>query len=165
MKYILILALSMSSSIINKGRKEVNCITKNSMEVCWTFSEDKIRFALKAPTTGWVGIGFNEQSELAGTYLLLARVANGKAEIVEHFVISPGDYISIESLGATPVAVLLSGVETSDTEVTFAVPISPLHKYGKSLKEGMKYEMLIAFSREDDFQHHSTMRTSIEVTL
>ncbi len=166
MKITIIFLLSMFALNQLNNIKTPTCVEKNKMEVCWVVHSKTIEFTLKAPTNGWVGIGFNENTGLAGTYLLLARVKNGEPEVVEHFTHAPGNYASIKSLGAIPVVSVISGKETSaSTEISFSIPTTPTHKYGKPLGAGATYNMLIAYSREDDFNHHSMMRTNVSVKL
>jgi hypothetical protein len=142
------------------------CVDKNKMEVCWTITGNEINFKLKAPTNGWLCIGFNEKAGLKGTYLLMARVVNGKAEVVEHHTLSPGNYKDIQCFGEKAVVSSIQGSESNGvSEVRFSVPVHPTHKYAKPLKAGTSYEMLVAYSREDDFQHHSMMRSNIRITL
>lgn len=142
------------------------CKTKNKMEVCWQHKKDEIEFTLKAPTRGWLAIGFNEKQGLAGTYLLMARVFNGKVEVVEHFTKSPGNYASIASLGATPCTKVVVGEQSKNlTNVTFRIPTKACHQFAKNFTKGTSYNMLMAYSQDDDFQHHSLMRTNIEITL
>ena len=45
-------------------------VRKNNMRVSWKLEKEYIQFEMEAPTNGWVAIGFNETTSLAGTYLL-----------------------------------------------------------------------------------------------
>jgi hypothetical protein len=143
-----------------------NRIEKNGMVVTWQFEKDLIHFQMSAPTTGWVTIGFNESSTIKNAYLLMGRVLNGKTEVVEHFTLSPGKYKPITELGGKTMVNHISGQERAGTStIKFSLPMGMLSKYQKQLIKDRKYHMIMAFSREDDFQHHSIMRTSVEVQL
>lgn len=136
------------------------------MTVSWSYHQDYIQIEMIAPTDGWVGIGFNTQSEITGTYLILGKMVQGKAEIVEHYTLSPGDYKSLTQLG---VAAAVSDAEGSEvgqtTMLKFSLPLTPASKYQKELQSGSHYYLTMAYSREDDFQHHSIMRTTTIVDL
>ncbi len=141
-------------------------ISQNGMEVLWYFEDDQIWIEMSGPTDGWIAIGFNEQQEITGNYLLMGRVVGQQAEVVEHVTLAPGKYQSIERLEGTVRVSSVSGQEkTGKTSLKFALPITALGQYRKDLKPASEYILLLAYSREDDFQHHSMMRTSIKVSL
>lgn len=147
-------------------RPSMHEITKNGMTVRWAPTADSIRFELQAPTTGWLAIGFNQSSELTGNWLLMARVINGRAEVVEHHTLAPGNYQPIAQLGEAQVVQCVSGSETKGaTTLAFSLPRNAAGRYQKSLASGSSWQMLLAYSRSDDFQHHSVMRTTTQLTL
>jgi hypothetical protein len=141
-------------------------VSKNGMEIKWRFDENRIYFEMKAPTKGWLAIGFNEASALKGTYLIMGQVANHQAVVVEHFVQNPGQYSPIKDLGGTvEVQDIVGWEEALFTKLSFSLPLAAVDHYRKSLTSGANYNLLIAYSQEDDFQHHSVMRTSVKIQL
>ncbi len=136
------------------------------MTVSWKHEGNRVFFEMTAPTTGWVAIGFNPDEGITATYLLMGRVVNGEAELVEHYTLAPGNYKDIESLGDKVAVANVSGEESGNTStIRFSLPVKTDGKYQKSLTTELKYTMLMAFSRDDDFQHHSMMRTSTSIKL
>ncbi len=141
-------------------------ISKNNMNIHWHFENDRVHFKINAPTSGWIAIGFNPNKGIKGSYLLMARVKNGKAEVVEHYTLSPGNYKSLESLGEKDLVENVKGEELKNfSEVEFSLPINSKTKYRYKLNPGMDYNLIMAFSRDDDFKHHSMMRTSTQIKL
>ena len=55
---------------------------------------------MKAPTDGWIAVGFNTHSGIKGAYLLMGNIINKKVNLIEHYTISPGKYSAISKLGA-----------------------------------------------------------------
>ena len=160
---IVMMIINMGCNAQINGDKE---ISKNKMNVSWRFEKGRIFFEMDAPTDGWVTVGFNTQSGTTGAYLLMGNIVNGKVNVVEHYTKSPGDYSPITELGAKSQVENIGGIEKSNhTLIKFSLPIKALSKYQKELSEGSEYTMIIAYSREDDFQHHSMMRTSTNVKL
>lgn len=160
---ILIIAMKLSGMTQENYPK---FISKNGMEVSWHYNKDRIYFKMSAPTDGWLAIGFNSTTRIEGTYLIMGNVINGKANVVEHFTLSPGNYKTISSLGATAQLEEVKGSEESNkTIIEFSLPIKAWSKYQKDLTKGIEYTMIIAFSQEDDFQHHSSMRTAVNINL
>lgn len=148
------------------ANNEENTVTRNGMTINWSYSGDRIFFEMQAPTQGWVAIGFNDSAEIKGTYLLMGNVINDKPQVVEHFTISPGNYKPFKTLGADNEAQDIEGFESNDrTQLKFSLPINPTNHYARNLKNGLEYNMLIAYSLDDDFTHHSIMRASIKVRL
>lgn len=141
-------------------------INKNGMEVSWYYAYDKIHFEMRAPTDGWVTIGFNSHAGMGGAYLIMGNIIESNVNVVEHYTISPGNYKPIESFGLNSNVNDIMGSETKkSTYITFSLPIKADDKYRKNLEVGQKYILTMAYSREDDFQHHSMMRTSEAITL
>lgn len=141
-------------------------ISKNNMSVKWHIKEDLIHLEMKAPTKGWVAIGFNEDQYLAGAYLLMGHISNGLVEVVEHYTEHPGKYQPIQNYGIKSRILNPMGAETSTgTLVKFSLPINAGSKYHKNLISGSDWVLILAYSQDDDFQHHSIMRTSVKIKL
>ncbi|MGB0983993.1 MAG: DOMON domain-containing protein [Saprospiraceae bacterium] len=147
-------------------KEKMKTIDKNGMKVSWHFENERVYFEVSAPTNGWVTIGFNQNSEIQGAYLLMSNVIQDRVNVVEHYTISAGNYKPITELGSVAKVENIKGKEVGDsTQIAFSLPVGALSKYQKDLKPNMDYFMILAYSRADDFQHHSMMRTHIKVTL
>lgn len=148
------------------SQKKMNSIEKNGLLVKWEYKADRIYFQLSAPTNGWVGIGFNEHENTTGNYLILGHVINGKVDVAEHYTSSPGNYKRFSELKTVTSVQHIKGIETAhSTDVSFSLPIQSNSKYARNLAEGSEFVLLMAYSREDDFQHHSMMRTFVKIKL
>lgn len=149
------------------GTKERPIIVeRNGMTVTIERSEERLHILMEAPTRGWIGIGFNESEELRGTYLLMGAVKGEKVIFEEHAVLSPGNYKTFRELGVKTSVEQAQGTEKDGyTAIRFELPIHSPTEHGKDLSAGTTYHLLMAFSREDDFQHHSMMRTSVPIKL
>jgi hypothetical protein len=98
--------------------------------------------------------------------LIIARVINGRPEVVEHFTSSPGMFRPITELGGEILVANIDGEESSQTTtISFSLPIGKATDYQRALVPGQSYFLIMAYSRDDDFQHHSMMRTSIKINL
>ncbi|MFY0607315.1 MAG: hypothetical protein JXR10_11395 [Cyclobacteriaceae bacterium] len=149
-----------------KAQAKNQTITKNEMTVSWTFESDFISFEISAPTTGWVAIGFNETNDLTVTYLVMGSITADQVKIQEHYVFGPGNYRSYKTLNEPESVTGISGNHSGEnTTLRFSLPTTSFYQYTKQLKPGKEYTMLMAFSQEKAFQHHSIMRTSINVKL
>lgn len=141
-------------------------ITKNNMTVKWEIEQGLIHFEMEAPTDGWVAVGFNENSSLTGAYLLMGRVKDREPEVVEHYTSKPGSYKPIVQYGIASQISNISGTEKGNfTRLKFSIPTKAASKYHKELLIDSKWTLLMAYSLDDDFQHHSIMRTSTDIKL
>ncbi len=148
------------------SQTKMKTITKNGMTVSWEFKSNRIYFEMVAPTDGWVAIGFNNSESTTGNYLIMGKVENGKVTVEEHYTSSPGNYQTFAKLLVDSSVDNVEGLEINNkTTVKFSLPTISTNKYAKDLKEKNEYILLIAFSQEDDFQHHSIMRTSSKINL
>ena len=162
---VILFIYSCTSSTPNFQDK-MNKISKNGMTVSWETKGDRLVIKMFAPTKGWLAIGFNDKGGLANTNLIMSCVRNGQVFIEDQFIKSPGSHIKVTDLGGNDQTSRHSGEETAKgTTISFEITQTALDQFHHNLKEGQKYHLLMAFSREDDFQHHSMMRTSIEIIL
>ena len=146
--------------------RKTQTLCKKGMEVQWHFKHSRIFFTMRAPSNGWVTIGFNTTEKMTNAYLLMGRVIKHKAEVVEHYTIAPANYKPIWTLDGEIQVQDVTGYQKANTSVLqFSLPMVAVGKYQKDLSPGSTYIMILAYSQEDDFQHHSTMRTSINVEL
>ena len=164
MTHLLIIILSFLAQ--NKMVEYSNKATKNGMTVKWEHMDNRIYFEMEAPNNGWVTIGFNTSSATKGSYLLMGNITDNKPNVVEYYTLSAGNYQPISILGGHPKVENIEGKEVNNkTTLRFSLPTNPASIYAKNLNKGSEYIMLIAYSQSDDFQHHSSMRTSIKIKL
>lgn len=162
----LIICMAMLSVCQFHQKPNMKEISKNNMTVKWEIEQGLIYFEMEATTEGWVAVGFSECSSLTGTYLLMGRVKDGKPEVVEHHTSKPGSYKPIVQYGIASQITNISGTETGNfTRLKFSIPIKATSKYHKELLTGSKWTLLMAYSLDDEFQHHSIMRTSVDIKL
>jgi len=155
------------SNEMTLSNSKTKTITEQGMTVSWQFSDDCIHFTLEAPTLGWVAIGFNESPDLSDTYLIMGRVNDQAVSVWEHYVYRPGDYTPFSVIGEDTQIFEANGEEKNGkTRIRFKLPLSSSSsRYRKPIAPGSQYHLLMAYSREDDFQHHSMMRTTVHITL
>ncbi len=141
-------------------------ITVAGITFSWQFAGDRLHCVLEAPTQGWVALGFNTQSGLADTHLIMVAVKDGITVMDDLYIMGPGDPRSIEDLGGQMDLEDVQGHQVDGkTRVMFSIPASPADSWRKELREGNRYHVLLAYSTHDDFAHHSRIRRHPEVVL
>ena len=166
-KYVvLILILSNIYSCTLNAQKEskMNLIEKNGMQAQWNWEGESLYFQVFAPKDGWVAIGLNVKTGLAGTNLIMGAVTDGKVKIDDRYTLKPGNHQAIKNLGGKDLLTKKNGFEDEKgTTITFKIPTLPNDKYHINIEKGKEYYMLLAYSMADDFGHHSMMRTEVKI--
>ena len=144
-------------------------ITVEAMTLSWQFEFDQLRILLAAPTAGWLAVGFNTRPGLAQTWLIMGAVLpNHRVMIEEHAILRPGEHQPKTRLGLAERLHSRAGYQHQDiTQLTFMLPVKAAEDdlYSYDLIAGQSYHLLLAYSRETDFNHHSVMRTAFTLQL
>ena len=141
-------------------------VEKNGMQVKWKIEQSQIICQMKAPTKGWVAIGINEQRGLKGTNLIMGNIINKHCTLSDRHIVEIGNHKPVESIGGRSHLHVLSAKELEgNTLIQFSVRMDASDDYHYHLWEGKPIKLLMAYSREDDFEHHSVMRTSVDIIL
>jgi len=148
----------------------MNCstssITVKDMQVNWTAEKDHWAFELKAPTTGWVALGFNHKNDIVHTNLIMGAVEEGQLKMEDFYVVGFGNPQPVNQLGGTLAVTEMSGDEQNgETTIRFQVPKIAKDEYHYNLERGKEIWFICAYSRADDFGHHSMMRQHVKVKL
>lgn len=163
---ILLITLYGLMATIPANFNPVKKIEKNGMKICWQFNGDKVDFEVFAPTKGWLAIGFNEKSNLVGNNLIMGSVENGKVRVSDRYIVGFGNHQTVESLGGVNHLSDIEGEENKEeTTIRFSVLKDALDEFHYDLLKDKEFHLLIAYSQEDDFLHHSIMRTSVEIVF
>ncbi|MEQ9412316.1 MAG: DOMON domain-containing protein [Cyclobacteriaceae bacterium] len=163
MKLLLTFCFVMGTIVQKESWKKVE---RNGMVFEWRIEGAHLRCKVMAPTTGWVAIGFNTHSQLSGTHLIMGAVEQEFYRIDDRYIVAPGNHRSMIQMGVEDQITLKSGREwQGKTVIEFVIPLQSKDKYHLQLNEGSEYHLLMAFSAEDDFDHHSMMRTSTKIKL
>lgn len=170
MKTIFIIAVIVLSTIsrttIDMTQPNFKTIAHEGMSVKWRIVTDTLQCVMQAPTNGWVAIGFNSRNELKGTNLLMGAVKNGKCIMDDRYIVAVGDHRSVKDLGGFCAVTNISAAEERElTWISFSIPLQVNDGFHQKLNEGNTYYLLMAYSTEDDFTHHSRMRISVKIKL
>lgn len=141
-------------------------VERNGMVFEWMTEGASLRCKIRAPTQGWVAIGFNTHSGLTGTNLIMGAVEQEFYRIDDRYIVAPGNHKSMIQMGVDDQITLKNAKEWQGTTmIEFVIPLQSNDKYHLQLNKGNEYHLLMAFSAEDDFDHHSMMRTSTKIKL
>lgn len=155
-----------STSMLAPSMPAWKQIEKNGMILRWRIENENLRVKVSAPSLGWVAVGFNTKPDLVGTNLIMGAVEEGFYRVDDRYIVTAGDHRAMQSLGVNDKILFRSGFETGNkTTIEFVIPRQAEDPYHIHLTAGSMYHLLLAYSMEDDFEHHSIMRTTIKINL
>ena len=171
--FIRIFVLAACLLCLSTKGQDWKSLEKNGMQVEWKVEADSVFFRFAAPTNGWIALGFNTKDQLKGSSLIMACVSEttGSAEkverIEEHYIVKPGIHQHVAELGKQSIIGNTNIHEDGGkyTMARFAIPLNYTNDERISLQASSTYYFILAYSQSDDFEHHSRMRTSVQVTL
>ncbi|MEM1134857.1 MAG: DOMON domain-containing protein [Bacteroidota bacterium] len=159
MKSCILICLIILSPFVLLAQKEV---TVNGMNFSYQLKKDYIEIELAAPTSGWVGVGFNAKNDIVNSDLFLFHIVNNKVEGRDMFVESFANPKDDTALGGTMDIKNLRGTEKDGkTKVIFELPFPSIDQYDFKHKMSKEFWLILAYSTHDDFDHHSAMRKHI----
>ncbi len=125
----------------------------------YVVENDSVWVEIKALTYGWLAVGFNDKNEIVGSDLKMFCVKDGHLEAEDQFVrgfqLHPAD----SKIGGTNNIRRLKGWESEEgTRITFKIPLVSKDEYDYSHQLGANFWLILAYSIDDDFEHHSIMR-------
>jgi hypothetical protein len=138
-------------------------VSAAGVEFRWTLDGRLLRGCMRARTHGWVAVGFNTQPTPDGARLVMGRVVDGQAQIEVHRA-QPPRHARIA--GADHVVRVVGSVqEASVTRVCFVMPLDPIDPADVTLAAGSPTHLVLAWSHEADFDHHSADRGAVDLQL
>ena len=142
-------------------------ITVQGMEFSWTVEGPDLHVRLTAPTTGWVGIGFNPSSEMKDAKFVLGYVKDGKATISDEFGTGEVQHEAVEKLGGKSDVTLIGGKEEGGrTTIEFSIPLVSKDTLGGRIDPAGETVVLLAYGLDHDASKlRHKFRTSITINL
>ncbi len=134
----------------------------------YEFKANEIEFMVAAPTTGWVGIGFNPSTMMKDADYVLGYVKDGVLHVQDNFGTGNTSHAPDVSLGGTDDVRGISGIEKDGkTTIVFALPLDSKDIYDKKFVKGDTYTVLLAYGKDgaDDFTSMHSKRVAIDVVL
>ena len=134
----------------------------------WQFMTDEIEFTVKAPTTGWVGIGFNPSRMMKDAQYILGYIADGQLYVRDDFGTGNTTHAPDGSVGGDQHVRAISGKEEGGaTTITFALPLKAQDPYDIDFVQGETYKVLLAYgaNNADNYTGKHQSRTSVDVLL
>jgi hypothetical protein len=160
---ILSLAIGLTPAALSStAHREVNAA---GVRLQWLIRNDQLHACIEAQTRGWVAVGFNTKPMLDGARLVMGRVVNGRVEAQVHIAKPPHHIHRLTPQGAERVSNVIGTHENSKTRICFNIPLAAVDAEDVALREGLNTHIVLAWSHESDFNHHSAVRSAVQAKL
>ncbi len=141
------------------------CVQFDATTFAWHHRGDRLFGDLSVPTMGWLAVGFNDEPALKGTRFVIG-VVEANAVRAELHIADPPHHQPIESLGGlSDIRDLQGKHENGRSQITFSLPHRSTDRFAVDLMPGRSIHLMLAWSNEPDFAHHSAWRRHVDVTL
>lgn len=169
-KSILIIAALLIVAVIPAtalSMEYAHTLEVKNMSFSWTIEGDQIHVKLSAKTTGWVGIGFDPESAMAGADIVIGAVKDDKFKVEDHYGDRKRGHSSDEKLGGKNDVLNASGSEAEGvTTISFTKALKANEKYDKDINAEGTYRIMLAYgSGKDSFKTRHPYRTVYDINL
>ena len=133
----------------------------------WKAADGNLHIKLTAPTTGWVGIGFNPTESMKGANYILGYVKDGEVTLRDDYGDSERNHNEDVKLGGTSNLTVVGGEEKGkNTTVEFNIPLNSGDKYDSVLDlEGNTVVLLAYGGSRDSMRSKHKFRATLNVNL
>jgi hypothetical protein len=127
--------------------------------------DERLFASFSAPTRGWLAVGFNNFQRFEGSRFVIGHAKGSTIRIEEHIAIVP-DHVPVQELGLQA-AVQDASIhsEAGRSRLEFSWPHRFADTDNPSLDAGQLTFIMLAWSQEPDFDHHSAWRRHFWVRL
>jgi len=132
----------------------------------WTIDSDKIKITLSAPTTGWIGIGFNPTEEMKDANFYIGFVKDSEVKVIDQHGTSKRLHKEDESLGGKNDVADVSGKEENKTtKISFTAPLKTGDTLDGEIKLNTDITVLLAYGKSDRMAQQHLANTTLKLNL
>lgn len=133
----------------------------------WKIDGDNINIRMMAPTTGWVGIGFNPSDQMKDANFILGYVKKGKLRITDEFgKTTRGHAKDTKSDGTMDITNATGSEENDITTIAFTIPLNSGDKLDQAVDPMAETVVLLAYgSDRDSFRTKHKKYATLKVNL
>jgi hypothetical protein len=147
------------------ARAAMPSVSAAGVQFSWTVQGESLHGCMSAATSGWVAVGFNTRTGLQGARLVMGHVVAGRAHAEVHIAQPPRHLHRQTADGHERVSNVSGRQAGGRTHVCFSMPLKPTDTEDVALLRGAPVHLILAWSHEADFDHHSAQRDSVEMML
>ncbi len=159
MKYLFTFLMLSLLTVVN-GQSPLSVA---GMDFTYVLQGDSVTLTLKAPTQGWVLVGFNDQAGIVGADLKMLGVKQGQGYASDQTVVGIGKHPNDAILaGRNDIRLLYAEEFKAYTQVTFRIPLRSGDSLDFQHQRDRPFWLILAYSVSDDWEHHSRVRRHLQ---
>lgn len=175
---IIIIGFIFSSSMTCNTKEDENgngnnadtlrTITESGITLQWKPESTQLYVKVRAPTTGWVSVGFDPTQGMKDANIIIGYVRNDTAYVIDAYGSGPTTHESDVSAGGTDDVTEIAGNETQDnTEISFKIPLDSGDSRDRPLIVGNSYNVILAYGQNgaDDFDSYHKTRVVVNIKI
>jgi hypothetical protein len=141
-------------------------ITVADMQFHWRAESTVLHVKLKAPTTGWLSIGFNPAKGMQDANFIIGLIKDGQAVITDQHGIDPKHHRVDTELGGMDNVMNPAGWESNnETEISFGIPIQSTDALDKPLTLNGNTVILLAYGPTKQLAQQHVMWAKANLNL
>ena len=131
----------------------------------WRHEGERLFGEITAPARGWMAVGFNDKPGLPGTRFVIG-VAGPSEVRAEWHIANPPNHQRVETLGGrSDIRDLAGKRDNGRSTLSFSLPHRGTDRFAIDLTPGRSVHLMLAWSNEPEFTHHSVWRRHTDVIL
>jgi hypothetical protein len=116
----------------------------------WSVTGNTLAVRVAAPTTGWVGVGFNPSDMMKDANIIIGYVKDGKAEISDEFGARVTQHLPDDQSGGAFNVNLVGGSETGNsTTLEFTLPLNSGDARDRAIDPKAETRVMLAYGPPD----------------
>jgi hypothetical protein len=143
-------------------------ITIDGITFTWTPEGKNLNATVKAPTTGWVAVGFDPAVAMMEANLIIGYVEKGQVFIQDDYGSAlTGHDADVNGGGQDNVTNKSGKEEGGVTEISFTIPLDSGDQRDRKLVVGQTYKVLFSYGPDgaDDFRTRHQVRTATNLRI
>lgn len=142
-------------------------ITSKKISFEWKINGANIDIKISAPTTGWVGIGFNPSKQMKDANYIIGYVKKGKVKITDDYGKSKKTHAKDTKAGGKKDVTGVSGSEENGmTTIVFTIPLDSGDTKDQALDINGDTTVLLAYGAgRDSFKSRHKVHDILSVNL
>ncbi|MBM9613638.1 DOMON domain-containing protein [Desulfobulbus rhabdoformis] len=126
-------------------------LTIDTMSLDWSVNSDTLAVKVAAPTTGWVGVGFNPSDMMKDANIIIGYVKDGKVKISDDFGTGVTSHAPDERRGGSSNVTVVGGSEVGKTTtLEFTIPLKSGDAKDGMIDPAAETKVMLAYGPDRD---------------